>query len=176
MINLMKDCLWKQFGAAIDMLHNAIAMWPEEKWETKKRFFYVAYHTLVFLEYYLTNPAPKDFSAKLPFTESEALVEDCVDDVLPNRIYSRQELLGYLQSSREKCREAITALTEENINDRWISPLGHRNYKILELLLYNMRHVQHHAAQLNMMLRQEINNAPDWIGRATDELPDTSKS
>ncbi len=56
MVQLIKENLWKQFGASIDMLHNAIAMWPDEQWEMKKRFFYIAYHTLVFLEYYLTNP------------------------------------------------------------------------------------------------------------------------
>jgi len=170
MIHSIKESLWRQFGASIDMLHNAIAMWPDEQWETKKRFFYIAYHTLVFLEYYLTNPPPKDFIAELPFTESDAMVEDAVDDVLPDRVYTKVELLNYLRSSREKCRKAIAGLTDENINDRWISPLGDRDYSILELLLYNMRHVQHHAAQLNMMLRREINEAPKWVGRSNDQL------
>jgi len=32
-----------------------------------------------------------------------------------------------------------------------------------ELLLYNMRHVQHHAGQLNLMLRQETDSAPGWV-------------
>jgi hypothetical protein len=170
MITEIKESLWKQFGASIDMLHNAIAMWPEERWETKKKFFYVAYHTSVFLEYYLTNPPPKNFSAELPFTESDVPVEDSVDDVIPNRTYSKKELLNYLQSSREKCRNAIAGLSVENISDRWVEPSGHRNYSFVELLLYNMRHVQHHAAQLNMMLRQELNNAPRWIARAPGDL------
>ena len=36
----------------------------------------------------------------------------------------------------------------------------------VESLLYNMRHVQHHAAQLNLLLRQSTNSAPDWVARA----------
>jgi hypothetical protein len=37
----------------------------------------------------------------------------------------------------------------------------------LELLLYNMRHVQEHAAQLNMFLGQNaIDVASDWVGQA----------
>jgi len=32
--------------------------------------------------------------------------------------------------------------------------------------LYNLRHVQHHAAQLNLILRQTIDSAPPWVGRA----------
>src|SRR5687767_7015822 len=35
----------------------------------------------------------------------------------------------------------------------------------VEALLYNMRHVQHHAAQLNLLLRQATNSAPDWVAR-----------
>ncbi len=37
----------------------------------------------------------------------------------------------------------------------------------LELLLYNMRHVQEHAAQLNLFLGQNaIDRASDWVPRA----------
>jgi len=35
----------------------------------------------------------------------------------------------------------------------------------VELLLYNMRHVQHHAAQLNLMLRQAVDSAPGWVAK-----------
>ena len=165
MMNTLRESLWKQFGASIDMLSNAIQMWPEELWERKKKFFYISYHTLIFLEYYLTNPRDNHFSAMLPFTESENVVEDAVDDILPNRIYTKTEILNYLQSSREKCRKVIEGLTEENMSARWIEP-GGKNLSILELLLYNMRHVQHHAAQLNMLLRQELSSAPKWVARA----------
>ena len=42
------------------------------------------------------------------------------------------------------------------------------NYPILEILLYNMRHTQHHTAQLNMLLRQDINKHIEWSFRAGD--------
>jgi len=29
-----------------------------------------------------------------------------------------------------------------------------------------MRHVQHHAAQLNLILRQQIDSAPGWVAKA----------
>lgn len=38
-------------------------------------------------------------------------------------------------------------------------PIASRNYATLELILYYVRDVQHHAAQLNMLLCQGINNA-----------------
>ena len=34
-----------------------------------------------------------------------------------------------------------------------------------ELLLYNMGHVLHHAAQLNLLLRQTTKSAPDWVSK-----------
>jgi uncharacterized damage-inducible protein DinB len=39
-----------------------------------------------------------------------------------------------------------------------------------ELLLYNMRHVQHHTAQLNLMLRQETGSAPRWVKWAKEDI------
>jgi hypothetical protein len=173
MINNVKECLWLQFGASIDMLKNAIILWPEERWYTEKKFFYMAYHCLVFLDYYLTIP-PNGFSSSLPFTitESNDIPADAIDDVIPDRNYSKKELLDYLQSNRDKCHQVIAALTAEKLEERWIEEdeQGRREFAVMELLMYNMRHVQHHAAQLNLLLRQGINNAPDWVSRAEDEL------
>ena len=170
MIEVLKESLWKQFGASIDMLKNAIELWPEEHWNTRLRFFYLSYHTLVFLDYYLTNP-PDDFASPLPFTlvDEAEIPRDAVDDIKPNRIYTKTELLDYLHSCRRKCKHIIAELTEQNVHGRWIEKQSHKNYSALEILLYNMRHVQHHAAQLNLMLREVINQAPKWVPRAADE-------
>jgi len=173
MWDAFKEDLWKQFGASIDMLKNAIMLWPEESWDTNRKFFYNAYHCLVFLDYYLTIP-PDNFSSPLPFTIAAPgdVIEDAIDDVIPDRVYSKKELVDYLQLSREKCRKIIGALTEEKFKERWIEEQasGAMNYSVLEILLYNMRHVQHHAAQLNLFLRQAINNAPGWVARAEDNV------
>jgi hypothetical protein len=181
MLNALKKSLWKQFGASIDMLKNAILLCPEEHWNTNKRLFYHAYHCLVFLDYYLTIP-PKNYSSPLPFTLAEPadIPEDAIDDVVPDKIYSKRELLDYLQSSREKCQKAIASLTAENLYERWIDNSENMylalsspdaiNYSVLEILFYNMRHVQHHAAQMNLLLRQGINNAPDYVCHAEDDF------
>ena len=171
MLDILKESLWKQFGASIDMLKNAILLAPGEYWDTNHKLFYNAYHCLVFLDYYLTFPAAKNFSPPLPFTitASDKIPTGCIDDLVPDKIYSKQELLDYLHANREKCHQLIAGLTAEKLSERWIEQEeGGRNYAMLELLLYNMRHVQHHAAQLNMLLRQGINNAPRWVSRAKD--------
>ena len=59
-------------------------------------------------------------------------------------------------------------MTDEMATMRWVNP--YRNYSMLEMLLYNMRHVQHHAAQLNLLLRQNINKVPAWVAQAKENL------
>jgi hypothetical protein len=41
-----------------------------------------------------------------------------------------------------------------------------KGYTVLEILFYNFRHVQHHVAQLNQLLRAETGSAADWISHA----------
>lgn len=161
MLDLIKESLWKQFGASIDMLENAIELCPGEFWSTPKKFWYNAYHCLFFLDYYLTME-PVNFMPPSPFTLSE------FTDAMPEKMYSKTELLTYLQFNRSKCLQLIAGLTQEQLQSRWINASGSMNYSVFELLLYNMRHVQHHAAQLNLILRQDINDAPRWVSRAKD--------
>jgi hypothetical protein len=171
MINILRESLWKQFGACIDMFENAIRHCSDELLTSNKRIFYLIYHNLVFFDYYMTIP-PKDFTAVLPFTlkEQPDIPEDAVDDVIPNRFYSRDELLEYLRASREKCKSLILALTEEKLNQRFREEPGQGavDYSLVEILFYNMRHVQHHVGQLNLILRQFKGEAPGWVQRAGD--------
>jgi hypothetical protein len=158
-----KEILWKQFGAAIDMFENAVDACPEQLWNTTSKFWYNAYHTLFYLDYYLTYE-PESFSPPSPFTLSEF----DPSGIMPDRVYNKDELLGYLSYCRDKFHYLIAGLTDEKANSRWIN--DRKNYSILELLIYNMRHVQHHAAQLNLLLRQGMDNAPKWVSQTEIKL------
>ncbi|MEY3242346.1 MAG: hypothetical protein RIR11_3785, partial [Bacteroidota bacterium] len=54
MENTLNAIIWRQFGASIDMLNNAITLCPSAFWDTDKKFWYNAYHCIFFLDYYLT--------------------------------------------------------------------------------------------------------------------------
>lgn len=159
----IKESIWRQFGASIDMLENAIKLCPNNFWDTDKKFWYNSYHCLFWLDYYLTLK-PDNFSPPSPFTLSEF----DPTGAMPDRTYHKDELLSYLQYSRNKCYDLVSNMTDEMANSRWIN--DSKNYSIIEILMYNMRHVQHHAAQLNLLLRQEINNAPKWVSIARRAL------
>jgi hypothetical protein len=166
-----KAIVWNQFGASIDMLINVVSNCPDNFFEKNPRFYYIAFHSTIFLDYYLTIP-PSDFLPLLAFTQKELKdrPKEAIDDLIPNKIYSKQEIVDYLQQSYEKCRLLIENLTVENQNERFKEgdEPNDMDYPILEILLYNMRHTQHHTAQLNMLLRQNIDKQMEWSFRAGD--------
>lgn len=158
------DALWKsttrgQFGAAIDMLENAIRACPDELWGDRSQRpepWYLAYHTLFWLDLYLSE-SPDGFAPPAPF----GLEELDPAGVIPERPYTKEELLTYLEHGRRKCHARIEALTDESASRRFV--IGRVDLIAAELFLYNMRHVQHGAAQLNLILRREAADAPRWV-------------
>jgi len=166
-----KEILWNQFGASIDMLINAISNCPEDYFIRNRRFYYISFHSTIFLDYYLTIP-PEDFSPLLTCTPTgpEERPKEAVGDLIPDKNYSREEIVAYLKQSREKCRQMIDGLTEEKLKERFKEgdEPGDMDYPILEILLYNLRHTQHHTAQLNMLLRQDLDQHLEWSFRAGD--------
>ncbi len=167
------EILWSQFGATIDMLENAIRACPEDLWGDPSRrpewvsrdvvgFWYVAFHTLFFLDFPLSDPN-STFAPPPPFT----LDELDPAGLLPDRIYTKTELLDYLDHCRRKCRASIAELTEDKAREP--RKLGSKaEGTFVELLLYVMRHVQHHTGQLNLMLRRATDSAPRWVAKASD--------
>ena len=98
-----------------------------------------------------------------------------IDDLLPGRLYTKNEMLDCLESCRQKCKSVIFSLTEESLEKRWIDHPDELagdvtlKYSVLEILLYNLKHVQHHAGQLNLLLRQETGEAANWVADAQDK-------
>ncbi len=153
------ESIWNQFGASLDMLENAIMMCPEEHWDTETRFWYASYHCTFWTDYYLATD-PGKFAPPAPFT----LLEFDPAGKMTDRTYSKTEVLTYLEHCRQKANLFISALKTDQLNERWINE--HKNYTLLEILIYNIRHIQHHAAQLNLLLRQTIDKAPAWVSQA----------
>jgi hypothetical protein len=168
------DIIWSQFGASVDMLINVVSSCPDTYFETNKRFYYLAFHSIIFLDYYLTIP-PSEFSPMLPFTQKEKVDRpaDAVDDLIPDRIYSRRELVDYLNEIRSKGRRLIDSLGSDHTELRFTEGSGpdDMDYPVLEILLYNMRHTQHHVGQLNLFMRMDLEKHMEWSFRADDIRP-----
>jgi len=165
-----RSAVWGQFGAAIDSMERAIDACPDELWGDRSRFpefWYVVSHTTFWLDYYASD-GPEGFAPPAPFT----LVEMDPAGVMPDRVYTKDELRRHLDHGRQKVRAKIAALSDETAcGMRRLGSSTEGNE--LELLLYNMRHVQHHTAQLNLLIRQFTNSdAPRWVGKTKLPLRD----
>jgi hypothetical protein len=184
MDTVWKTALGRRFDAAIDQLEQALRscpdeLWQESLWEVRledvgvepaaeapaldagsiqvySAFWYLAYHTLFFLDLYLSGGLEQldaGFAPPAPFRADE---HDA--GVLPKRVYARAELGAYLAHDRRKCQATIEALTDEEGRRpcRW----GPREVPFFELLLVNLGHVREHSAQLGMLLGQRNVSSP----------------
>lgn len=164
--------LWRQFGAAIDALGNALRDCPDELWEARlwedqpdqwvargfSAFWYLGYHTLFWLDLYLTG-AEEGFNPPAPFD----LVEMEANETLP-RIYTREELLHYLEICRQRCQETISSLSTGEAYRMCRFAWGELPFA--ELLLYTLRHVQEHATQLSLFLGQQAGKPTRRVSQA----------
>jgi DinB superfamily len=179
MDSVWRTSLWTQFGEAIDMLENALAACPASLWKAClwpdpppvefppqfAEFWYVAYHALVWLDLYLSGVPEEEFAPPAPFTQG---VLDSAE-AAPERPYTREELRAYLASTRQKCLDTVAALTDEQACRPVEYPWSRgQPISFLELQLYNMRHVQEHAAQLSLLLGQHGIPGADlrWVASA----------
>ncbi len=178
----LRTALWRQFGAAIDMLENALlacptSLWKERLWSVPPQsefppqfaeFWYIAFHALVWLDLYLSGVPEEEFAPPAPFAQG---VLDSIE-ALPEQSYTKEELRAYLASMCQKCHTQLLALTDEQacrpVEYPWAEG---QPISFLELQLYNLRHVQEHAAQLSLFLGQHgiPDEALDWVPRAKDE-------
>src|SRR5262249_58915330 len=120
------------------------------------------------LELYLSGTL-EGFAPPPPFTLAELEA-----GVVPERVYTKDELQAYLAYTRQKGHRTIGALTDEQARQpiEFLWAQG-KAVSFFELQLYNMRHVQEHAAQLSILLGQNaIHAGPSWIARARRD-PDT---
>jgi hypothetical protein len=162
-----KDTLWKQLGASLDMLENAMIACPDDLWtrpSERMGFWYMVYHSLFFLHYDL-SPAGREFEPaafdiyKYEYPSKPAPFE---------HPYSKKDLASYFQHCRRMCAGTISTFETDDL--RQIRGCQRLDADTLEVLLYQMRHIQHHAAQLNLLLRQTTDSAPGWIHRAKIRL------
>src|SRR5579863_9770827 len=82
---LLRTALWQQFGATIDMLENALLACPDTHWHGRlwsdhsdhpvppecAAFWNITYHTLFWLDFYLSGVPEEEFAPPAPFSRAE---------------------------------------------------------------------------------------------------------
>jgi len=166
MVDTLKQLLVHQFEAAFCMLGICIHRCPEDSWNApvgNLAFCQVVFHALFFTDFYLGEN-------ELAFRQ-QAFHRDHADffrdyEELEDRkqqlLYDRQSIKEYLQYCREKAIHAVSAETQDSLQGSCGFP--RRGFSRAELYVYNLRHIQHHAAQLSLRLRIDAQQDIPWVG------------
>jgi DinB family protein len=169
MTDTLRPILKSQYHAALAMLREAIAQCPDDLWYDRtptNACWQVAYHALFFAHLYLQAdeasfrpwaghqgdvqnpdgiPGPADPASPLPLIPTP---------------YSKEQVLGYWSACDAMVDPAIDGMDLE----RGTSGFSWYPMPKLEHQLVNIRHIQHHAAQLADRLRAHSDIGIRWAG------------
>lgn len=170
MSNLINEILAHQYEASLCMLHLAIERCPEANWNAPVanwKFCQAAFHVVFFGDVYLHSSEVIDAIKCQTFHVTHAAEfrdYEELEDRAQVLLYEKAFVLEYLQFVRNKARETVARESSEVL----AGPSGfqRRACSRAELHIYNIRHIQHHAAQLIMRLRLDANVDVPWVGHA----------
>ena len=161
----VKDVIKSQYYASLEMLKQAIVKCPEPLWndpEPKNKYWHVAYHALFYTHLYLQD-SEESFT---PWTKHRQEYQFLGQVPWPphkepeiGEPYSKEEILEYLEICQQQVEERVSSLNLDAGSGFYWLPFGK-----LELQLYNIRHIQQHAAELSGRLDAKADIQVDWIG------------
>ncbi len=161
------ELLAHQFEVSHCTLHLAVARCPEANWEKavgKLPFCQVAFHAIFFGDLYLQAGEGREALRGQEFhVEHAAEFGDYeeLEDREPVRLYGKSFVMEYLQFVRGKARETVARESGEVLAGP--SGFSWRKCSRAELHVYNIRHIQHHAAQLSLRLRIDAGVEIPWV-------------
>src|SRR5262245_54652106 len=172
MLDTFKQLIANQFEAALCTLNACVDRCPETAWKGRVanlKFCQVVFHTLFYADFYLG--ANEDPFRQQPFHQSnQDFFGDYeeFEDRPPTSLYDKASIKKYLSHCRTKAAQVIAAETAELLSGR--AQFAKRTVSRAELHVYNLRHIQHHAAQLSLRLRLDSNEDIPWIGSGWREV------
>ena len=165
MIDTIKQLITRQMAASLDTLKYCVDACPENAWQDYHNdapFSQVVFHTLFFTDFYLGRDSEpfreQAFHAqhKEDFGDYEEL-----EDRIPANMYGKPFCLEYLAHCYAKLRARVANETVESMTGG--SGIDFRTMSRAELYVYNIRHIQHHAAQLGLRLQFISGKQMPWF-------------
>ncbi len=159
-----KKLLIGQYDAAFSTLDAVIQQVPDTVWQgpvAKNTFDQSIFHTLFYADVYLSND--ENVVAEQEFHQQHREVFDGYEEFTfdpPTKHYDLEFIKRYLKFCVAKSRQVVQDETDESLNHE----AGHSWQTISrgELHVYNLRHIQHHAAQLILRLRLDTDIDIGW--------------
>ena len=165
MLETLRELIINQFEAAASTLNACIDKCPDAAWNgpvVNLKFCQAAFHTLFYADYYL-GETDADFR-KEPFHREHAGVFRDYEELEPRapvHLYEKAWVKTYLQYCRQRCHQVVGSETAEMLAAKTKFP--RKSFSRAEGHVYNIRHLQHHAAQLSMRLRIDSQIDVPWF-------------
>lgn len=154
-----------QFEAALCTLSVCIDECPEAAWDApvaNLAFCQAVFHTLFYADFHLGHNA--ESLRQQPFHRAnEAFFRDYeeLEDRKQELFYDKPSIAAYMKFCRRKASEVIAAETADTLSAR--CGFERLSFSRAELHIYNIRHIQHHSAQLSLRLRLDANTNIPWV-------------
>jgi hypothetical protein len=151
MLDTFKQLVRNQYEASLSTLNFCMVRCPEQSWNecvAKLKFCQAAFHAIFFADLYLQPTDDLEaFKRRAFHVKHKAVFRDYKElqdrpQVLRNE---KAFVFEYLQHVRRKAQETIEREAAEVLAGN--SGFRSRKCSRAELHVYNIRHVQHHAAQ-----------------------------
>lgn len=172
MIDTFKELTANQFEAALCMLNACIDRCPDGSWNSRvanNKFCQVVFHTLFYTDFYLGQDEGSFRRQPFHLTNAEFFGDyEEFEDRAPILLYDKASVKTYLEHCRNKGSEMLAAESADTLSAR--SGFKWRNFSRAELHVYNIRHIQHHTAQLSLRLRLDTNEGIPWVGSGWREM------
>lgn len=167
-VDSVRAILKSQYHAALAMLREGIELCPHETWfddRPANSFWQIAYHVLYFTHLYLQpdeaafRPWPGEQAAQHPDGIAGRADPASSLPLIPAP-YAKDEVLEYWRFCDRMVDAAVDAMdlhrTESGFSWYRMSKLEHQ--------FVNIRHIQHHAAQLADRVRSSAGAGVRWVG------------
>ena len=164
------ESLTSQYRAALRMLRSAVETCPESLWTDRtptNRFWRVAYHSVYYVDLYLSG-SPESFEpwekGRVDHQYLGRKPSPPHDEPKIGEPYTQAEILEYL----DRVAASVPARVREHPLE---GPSGFPwlPFNRLELHLYSIRHLQHHAGQLIDRIRERRGIGVGWVGMVRDD-------
>lgn len=165
MLNYFQQLTISQYKAALQTLEHCIDECPAQQWAgnvANHSFSESAFHALFFADVYLGNDL--DELKSQPFHQQHAAEFGDYEELqrkVPENTYTKQFVKEYLKFCTEKVESVLSAETEQSLQSE--SGIPWQEITRGELHTYNIRHLQHHAAQLILRLRLDTEVNIGWV-------------
>ncbi len=171
MLDTLKGMIANQYEASLCTLAACVDRCPDSSWHMPigiYEFSQVVFHTLFFADFYMGRGATslRDQAFHL---ENKAFFDDYeqLEYRAPVGRYERSALQKYMGHCRKKAADVIASETADSL--RGDSGFDRRDFSRAELHVYNIRHIQHHSAQLILRLRTQAGVDIPWFGSGWPE-------